>query len=104
MSKSDPEHKIFRENSDRVLEYFIERFKFIADELIYDVFWEMNNERIDQLVNVMSRNMLDFCPFIKFYADVLQQVNPTVSITGEEDQQQDTKPKNIFSLMIDTLS
>ena len=66
MSRSDPEFKHFKENYDRILEYFIERFKFIADELIYDVFMDMNS-RIDEVVNVISRNMLDFCAFAKFF-------------------------------------
>ena len=38
MSKSDPEFKQYKENYDRVVDYFQERFKFIADELIWEVF------------------------------------------------------------------
>ena len=67
MSKSDPEYKNFKENYDRVIPYFLERFKFIADELLYEIFLEMNN-RMEELVNVLCRNMLDFCDLIHFFS------------------------------------
>ena len=67
MSKSDPEYKTFKENYDRVVEYFCERFKYIADEVVYDIFLEIN-DRQDEIVNVLCRNMLDFCDLIRFYA------------------------------------
>lgn len=38
MSKSDPEFKSYKENYDRVVPYFTERFKYIADELVLYVF------------------------------------------------------------------
>lgn len=38
MSKSDPEYKSFKESYDRVLPYFTDRFQYIADELVFDVF------------------------------------------------------------------
>lgn len=105
MSKSDPEYKNFKESYDKVVNYFTERFKFIADELTLDVFTELNN-RQDEIVNVISRNMLDFCDFIKFFSDCIKQVNPMISVNnstidGENDQ---TKTKNTFQLMIETIS
>lgn len=42
MSKSDPEYKTFKENYDKVVSYFTDRFKFISDELVYDIFQEIN--------------------------------------------------------------
>lgn len=104
MSKSDPEYKNFKENYDRVVDYFQERFKFINDELIYDVFNDIN-ERQDEVVNVLSRNMLDFCDLIRFYASTLKQVNPMTAVgTSTDDNEQQTKGKNIFALMIEGLS
>jgi len=66
MSKSDPEYKNFKESYDKVLPYFNERFKFIADELIYDIFSEIQ-ERQDELVNVLTRNMMDICDLLRFF-------------------------------------
>ena len=43
MSKSDPEYKNFKENYDKVITYFTDRFSFIADDLVFDIFSEMNN-------------------------------------------------------------
>jgi hypothetical protein len=81
MSKSDPEYKNFKESYDKVLQYFTDRFKFIADELVLDIFVELNN-RQEEVVNVVSRNMLDFCDFIKFFADCIKQVNSMISTGG----------------------
>ncbi len=79
MSKSDPEYKVFRESYDQVLQYLQERFKYIADDLIYDIFFELSDKQ-DELVNVLSRNMLDFCDLMRFYGQALRQVNPMVNI------------------------
>lgn len=79
MQKSDPEYKVYIDRIDKSVDYFIDRFKFIADELVYEVFSQLNN-RIDECVNVLSRNMLDFCEIIKFFANSLKQVNPSTSL------------------------
>ena len=100
MNKSDPEYKNFKEHYDKVIPYFTDRFQYIADELVYDIFTEMN-ERQEDLVNVLSRNMLDFCDLIRFFAKCFKQVNPMVTI-GNEDVE--NKGKNIFQLMLDTLA
>jgi hypothetical protein len=71
MTKSDPEYKNFRENIETLTIYFIDRFKFIADELIYDIFFEIN-DRQEEVVNVLSRNMLDFCDLIRFFTGALK--------------------------------
>lgn len=41
MSKSDPEYKNFKESYDKVIQYFTERFKYIAEEIIFDIFFEI---------------------------------------------------------------
>jgi hypothetical protein len=38
MAKNDPEYKNFKENYDKIVEYFTERFEYINNELIYDIF------------------------------------------------------------------
>lgn len=42
MGKNDPEYKNFKENFDHVTKYFIDRINFISDELIHDIFVEIN--------------------------------------------------------------
>ena len=38
MSKGDPEYKNFKENYDKIIQYFTDRFNYITDELIFDIF------------------------------------------------------------------
>jgi hypothetical protein len=45
--------------------------------------------------------MLDFCDLIQFFANALEQVNPTVEVTLGDDETQ--KAINIFDLMHSTL-
>jgi hypothetical protein len=42
MGKNDPEYKNFKENFDNVTKYFRDRFEFIADDLILDIFNEIS--------------------------------------------------------------
>ncbi len=67
MAKNTPEYKTFKENVDQVLQYFTDRFEYIDDELIYDIVTEANT-RQEEIVNVLSRNMLDICDLIRFFA------------------------------------
>ena len=101
MSKSEPEYKNFKENYDKILQYFIDRFSYIAEELIFDIFSEMN-ERQEEIVNILSRNMLDFCDLIRFFCKTFKQINPMVTIGSSTDdvEQVQNKGKNIFQLMV----
>lgn len=84
MSKSEQEYKNFKENYDKILQYFIERFAFIAEELIFDIFQEMN-DRQEEIVNVLSRNMLDLCDLIRFFSKTFRQINPMVTVGQSND-------------------
>ena len=89
MSKSDPEYKNFKENYDKVVPYFQDRFKFIADDIVFEVFKELN-DRQDELVNVLSRNMMDFCDLIKFFCNSMKHSNPLTTVgagQGDEGEQ-----------------
>lgn len=44
MGKNDPEYKNFKESFDHVTQYFLDRYNFISDELIYDIFIEILNK------------------------------------------------------------
>ena len=84
MSKSDPEYKNFKESYDKVVPYFTDRFSYIADELVFEVFQEIN-DRQHEIVNVLQKNMLDLCDFIRFFAKCFKKVNPvTVVVPGRE--------------------
>lgn len=41
MGKNDPEYKNFREAVDNPIPYFQDRYNYISDELIFDVFQEI---------------------------------------------------------------
>lgn len=98
MSKSDPEYKNFKEAYDRVTSYFQDRFSYIADELVYEVFQEMN-DRQAEFVNVIQRNMLDLCDLVRFFAKCLKKANPVSTVPGTGGS-----GKNIFNLIVETLS
>ena len=107
MSKSDPEYKNFKEAYDRLIPYFQDRFQYIADELIFDVFQEMN-DRQPEFINVLSRNMLDVCELVRFFSKCFNKANPVTTVTantkGEDDQTTRSSGRNIFNLMVETLS
>ncbi len=105
MSKSDPEYKSFKESYDRVVPYFTDRFQYIADELVFDVFQEMN-DRQAEFVNVLTRNMLDICELVRFFSKCFKKANPVTTVTGSKDDDKSARGagKNIFQLMVETLS
>jgi hypothetical protein len=59
MSKGDPEYKIFKENYHRILPYFTERLKHIPDDLLHEIFCELN-ERVEELVVILNKNLSEF--------------------------------------------
>jgi hypothetical protein len=54
-----------------VTNYFTERFSFISDELIHDVFTEINI-RAKDIVAVVVKNMMDFCDLMEFFSVALK--------------------------------
>jgi hypothetical protein len=77
MSKSDPEYKIFKENYDKVLEYFRTRFKYIPEDVVYEIFYELN-DRVDEIAVVIQKNILEFCSLTRFVSDCLAEINPLI--------------------------
>jgi hypothetical protein len=65
MSKGDPEYKIFKENYHRILPYFTERLKHIPDDLLHEIFSELN-ERVEELVVILNKNLSEFCDLSQF--------------------------------------
>ena len=64
------------------------------------------SDRQEEIVNVLSRNMLDFCDLIRFFSKTFKQINPMITIgsSTEDAEQVQNKGKNIFQLMVETLS
>lgn len=100
MGKNDPEYKNFKENFDNVTKYFSDRFTFIADELILDIFTEIN-DRAGDFVAVISKNMIDFCEMSEFFIHALKNTNPLVTSNGSGDGE-DVEERSIFRAIIDT--
>ena len=96
MSKGDPEYKIFKENYHRVLPYFTERLKNIPDDLLHEIFSELN-ERLDELVAILNKNLTEFCDLSQFICNCLDQLNPINAVENVEN----TKNKNIFLLVVE---
>ena len=102
MGKNDPEYKNFKESFDHVIQYFADRFNFITDELVYDVFTEII-ERSSELVQVVGKNMMDFCDLSEFFVQALRQTNSQITSAGT--QEGDTgEEKNIFKLIIESFT
>lgn len=102
MGKNDPEYKNFKESFDHVIQYFLDRYNYISDELIFDIFTEINEKSAD-IVNVISRNMMDFCELTDFFINALKNTNPLVTSTGSTDGD-NSEEKSIFKLIVETFS
>lgn len=98
MSKSDPEYKIFKENYDKVLNYFETRFKYIPEDVVYEVFFEFSN-RIDEVATIVQKNILEFCTLTRFLALCLEHLNPLVTI-----ERQGGKNPNTFGLVVECIA
>jgi hypothetical protein len=106
MNKSDAEYKNFKESYDQVVSYFQERLEHLPEELVADVFQEMN-DRQPEFVNVLTRSMLDICDLVRFFARCLRKVSPIQPDRKKDESSisQDSQPApKTFALIVDTLS
>ena len=101
LSKGDPEFKVFKENYDRVIPYFLGAIKKIPDEVVFDIFNELNN-RVDEVATVLQKNMLDFCELSNFFCRCLRDMNPLTSVPLAN--LESSKNRNIFQLALETLA
>lgn len=102
MGKNDPEYKNFREAFDHAITYFTDRFTFIADELIHDVFTEIS-ARSSEIVQVVSKNMMDFCDLAEFFCHALKMINPIVTSAGSVEAET-AEETVIFKLIVETFT
>lgn len=99
MGKNDPEYKNFKESFDQVTTYFTERYGYISDELIHDVFSEIIARAAD-IVGVVSKNMMDFCDLAEFFSQALRMTNPLVTSAGSVEGE-NGEETSIFELIVD---
>jgi hypothetical protein len=99
MGKNDPEYKNFKESFDQVINFFRDRFDFIADELILDVFSEISN-RADEIQQVILKNMVEFCDMTEFFTYALRNTNPQVTASSSTDPE-DAEERNVFKEIVD---
>ena len=102
MGKNDPEYKNFRESIDHPIQYFEDRFSFISDELIFDVFTEMS-ARGAEVVHVVSKSMMDFCDMSEFFCHCLKLMNPIVTSAGSNDAEAEAEVP-VFKLIVETFT
>lgn len=99
MSKGDPEYKIFKENYHRILPYFTERLKHIPDDLLHEIFSELD-DRLEEIVSILNKNLWEFCDLSQFIWKCLSQLNPLNVVENIES----SKSNNIFLLLTKTLA
>ena len=77
----DPEYKVFKEHAERGVTYFQDRFQYIPDELVIDIFLTLQ-EQVADIVLVLSKCMMDLPELLSFFACAFRQVNPTLTSKG----------------------
>jgi hypothetical protein len=102
LNKQDPEFKVFKEHPERGVGYFSERFNYIPDELVVDIFVSIQ-EHSSEIVQVVTRSYLDLPDLMQFFAKAFQSVNAMVSSRGSGDNERTSQEYNILTLMVSTL-
>lgn len=99
MAKGDPEFKVFKENYDRVLEYYVERYDHIPDENHHEIFCEIN-DRIEEFISILSKQLYEFCDLSQFFCKAIKKMNPLTTV----DDSENSKNKNTFLLVVETIA
>ena len=81
LNKQDPEFKVFKEHPERGVGYFNERFNYIPDELVVDIFANMQ-ESTSEIVSVLTKGMEDLPDLMSFFGAAFRNVNAMVSSKG----------------------
>ena len=103
LNKQDPEFKVFKEHPERGVGYFNERFSYVPDELVVDIFLSLQDHAAE-LVQVIARNMLDLPDLLTFFGKAFENVNPMISSKGSGDSERTSQQYNLLALMVETLS
>ena len=102
LNKQDPEFKVFKEHPERGVGYFNERFNYIPDELVVDIFVSMQ-EHVSEIVGVLSKGMEDLPDLLSFFGSALRNVNAMVSSKGSGEIAKSNSEVNLLTLMVETL-
>lgn len=103
LNKMDPEFKVFKEHPERGVGYFTERFQYIPDELVIDIFLALQDQ-VNEIVLVLSKCMMDLPELLSFFASAFRQVNPTLTSKGSGSTERSQQRFNIIQLIVETLS
>jgi hypothetical protein len=99
LNKQDPEFKVFKEHPERGVGYFTERFNYIPDELVVDIFISIQ-EYAGEIVAVLSRGMMDLPDLLSFFSKALKNVNPMVTSKGSGETDKTSGDHNLLALMV----
>ena len=102
LNKQDPEFKVFKEHPERGVGYFNERFNYIPDELVVDIFVSMQ-EHVSEIVGVLSKGMEDLPDLLSFFGSAFRNVNAMVSSKGSGEIAKSNSEVNLLTLMVETL-
>ena len=103
LNKQDPEFKVFKEHPERGVGYFCDRFNFIPDELVVDIFVSMQ-DHANEIVGVLTKGMMDLPDLLSFFGKAFKNVNPMVSSKGSGETEKTSTDTNVLTLMVETLS
>ena len=99
MPKGDPEFKVFKENYERVVEYYLERYQHIPDDLHHLIFSEIH-DRIPEIMTILTKTLSEFCDLSQFFSRSIRKMNPLLTIPDVET----SKDGNIFLLAVETIA
>lgn len=86
---------MFKEHPERGVGYFKERFNYIPDELVVDIFVSMQ-DHASEIVTVLTKGMMDLPDLLGFFANALKNVNPMVSSKGSGENEKTQSDLNIL--------
>lgn len=95
LNKQDPEFKVFKEHAERGVGYFNERFNYIPDELVVDIFVSMQDHASD-IVGVLTKGMEDLPDLMSFFGQAFKNVNPMVTSKGSGENEKTNSDTNIL--------
>jgi hypothetical protein len=103
LNKMDPEYKVFKEHPERGVGYFTERFQYIPDEIVVDIFLALQDQ-VNDIVLVLSKCMMDLPELLSFFCATLKQVNPTLNSKGSGGSERSQQRFCIIQLIVESLT
>jgi len=95
LNKQDPEFKVFKEHPERGVGYFNERFNYIPDELVVDIFVSMQ-DHTNEIVAVLTKGMEDLPDLLSFFGAAFRNVNAMVTSKGSGESSKSAQEVNLL--------